>query len=107
LTYVTEEQRSRPGWIGRPNVAEILTGDTSPAAGRLDDIGEDRVAVVRNPERPFKRDKGNVAGHGARRARKEVAGRWQTLAETLVRAMRCRRVARDPSARLRGLARPA
>jgi hypothetical protein len=28
LTYVTEEQRSRPGWIGRPNMAEILNGGT-------------------------------------------------------------------------------
>jgi hypothetical protein len=33
LTYVTEEQRSRPGWIGRPNVAEILTGNTSIVTG--------------------------------------------------------------------------
>jgi hypothetical protein len=28
LTYVTEEQRSRPGWIGGQNVPEILNGGT-------------------------------------------------------------------------------
>jgi hypothetical protein len=34
LTYVTEEQRSRPGWIGGQNVPEILNGGTgSGAAG--------------------------------------------------------------------------
>ena len=27
-SYVTEEQRSQPGWIGRPNLVEILTGGT-------------------------------------------------------------------------------
>ena len=30
-SYVTEEQRSRPGWIGSQNMADILTGGTSPA----------------------------------------------------------------------------
>jgi hypothetical protein len=28
-SYVTEEQRSRPGWIGSQNVPEILNGGTS------------------------------------------------------------------------------
>ena len=27
-TYVTEEQRSGPGWIGGPTAAEFLTGGT-------------------------------------------------------------------------------
>ena len=29
-SYVTEEQRSRPGWIGSQNMAGILTGGTRP-----------------------------------------------------------------------------
>ena len=30
-SYVTEEQRRRPGWIVSQNLTEILTGGTSPA----------------------------------------------------------------------------